>query len=387
MRLSYLIAAVVAVGVAAWVLTGESGRAILAQVMGGGDGAAVTHEAPTRPAAAPATPTPVAAATPANGGVMSVRVTNLSAIARTREVTVRGHTEVSRSVTVRTEIPGTIVELRVSKGDRVTANQVIARLDIADRASRLAEAQANAANRQLEYNIAKALTDQGNTAMTRLVAAQAALESANAALAKVQLEIDKTEIKAPFPGIVEDRAAQMGDFINAAQPVAIVVDDDPFLVVGAVSENDVGLVKIGTRASATLIDGRQVTGTIRFLATIADAQTRTYRVEMSVPNPQHNIRAGMTSTMVIPVGTAEAHLVSAAALVLDEKGQVGVKAVNAAGIVEFLPARVLAADNAGVWLDGLPKQLAVITVGQQFVRAGDPVRVVEDKSTTAQGAM
>lgn len=377
MKLSYVIAAIVAIGVAAWIFTGESGREVLAK-LGGGETVAAAETAPAAPRATTPAPAVGAAAAPAQG-MQSVRVQNLTAVNRVREVTVRGHTEASRTVTVRAEIPGVITELRVSKGDRVVANQVIARLDLADRASRLTEAQANAANRQLEYNIAKALTDQGNTALTRLVSAQAALESANAALAKVQLEIEKTEIRAPFPGVVEDRQAQMGDFLNAAAAVAVVVDDDPFLVVGAISENDVGLVKVGTKANATLIDGRAVTGTIRFLATVADPQTRTYRVEMSVVNPQKNIRSGMTSTMVIPVGTAEAHLVSPAALVLDDKGQVGVKVVNAAGVVEFLPARVLAADNAGVWLDGLPRQMAVITVGQQFVRAGEPVRVVEDR--------
>ncbi|MSP20996.1 MAG: efflux RND transporter periplasmic adaptor subunit [Alphaproteobacteria bacterium] len=377
MKLMYVIAAIVAIGVAAWIFTGASGREVLAK-LGGGETVAAAETAPAAPRATTPAPAVGAAATPAQG-MQSVRVQSLTAVNRVREVTVRGHTEASRTVTVRAEIPGVITELRVSKGDRVVANQVIARLDLADRASRLTEAQANVANRQLEYNIAKALTDQGNTALTRLVSAQAALESANAALAKVQLEIEKTEIRAPFPGVVEDRQAQMGDFLNAAAAVAVVVDDDPFLVVGAISENDVGLVKVGTKANATLIDGRAVTGTIRFLATVADPQTRTYRVEMSVVNPQKNIRTGMTSTMVIPVGTAEAHLVSPAALVLDDKGQVGVKVVNAAGVVEFLPARVLAADNAGVWLDGLPRQMVVITVGQQFARAGEPVRVVEDR--------
>jgi len=309
----------------------------------------------------------------------SISVQTLKAVNRTREVTVRGHTEASRTVTVKAEIAGTIAELRVNKGDRVTPGQVIARLDLADRAARLSEAQANAAAKQLDYNIAKALTDQGNQALNRLVAAQAALESANAALARIQLEIDKTEIRAPFAGVIEDRQAQMGDFINAGAAVALVVDDDPFLVVGAVSENEVAEVKLGTRATATLIDGRTVQGTVRFLATVADPQTRTYRVELSVPNTQHTIRAGMTSTMVIPVGTAIAHLVPGNALVLDDKGQVGVKSVNPQGKVEFHSARVMASDANGVWLDGLPQTVSIITVGQQFVRTGDTVRSVEDR--------
>ncbi|MBM3507350.1 MAG: efflux RND transporter periplasmic adaptor subunit [Alphaproteobacteria bacterium] len=371
MKFSYFVAAAVAIGVAAWVATGEWGQGQIARIGGG--------EPATEPAAAPAAaPGPIAQAQAREPSVMSVRVQTLTATNRTREITVRSHTEVSRAVTVKSEIPGSIAEVRVNKGDRVTPGQVIARLDLGDRAARLSEAQANAANRQLEYNIAKALTDQGNTALTRLVAAQAALESANAALTRVELEIDKTEIRAPFMGVVEDRPAQIGDFLNAGAPVALVVDDDPFLVVGAVSENDVHLVKVGTRGMATLIGGRRVEGIVRFLATVADPQTRTYRVEMTVANPQHNIRAGMTASMVIPVGTSAAHFVPASALVLNESGQVGVKAV-ADGRVVFHPARVLTSENSGIWLDGLPAIVSVITVGQQFVRAGDTVRPVEER--------
>ncbi len=376
MKLSYIVATVVAVGVAAWILTGEWGQEQLARMSG--EPAAVETVAP-----APG-PAAIAKAQARETTIMSVRVQTVAATNRTREVTVRAHTEASRTVTVRNEIPGSIVELRVNKGDRVNEGQVIARLDLGDRAARLTEAQAQAANRQLEYNIAKALTDQGNQALTRLVSAQAALESANAALARVQLEIDKTEIRAPFMGVIEDRQAQIGDFLNAGAAVAMVVDDDPFQVVGAISENEVNLIKVGTRGAATLIDGRRVEGTIRFLATVADPATRTYRVEMTVANPQHNIRAGMTTTMMIPVGSTAAHLVPASALVLDEGGQVGVKTVTAEGRVAFLPARVLTSEAGGVWLDGLPQTVSVITVGQQFVRAGDLVRAVEERNGAAQ---
>ena len=371
MKVSYVVAAVVAVGVSAWILTGEWGQEQVARFSGEPTPAGTSAPAPG--------PTTIAQAQAREPTTMSVRVQTVAATTRTREVTVRAHTEASRTVTVRSEIPGSIAELRVNKGDRVNVGQVIARLDLGDRAARLTEAQANAANRQLEYNIAKALTDQGNQALTRLVAAQAALETANAALARVQLEIDKTEIRAPFMGVVEDRQAQMGDFLNAGAAVAMVVDDDPFLVVGAVSENEVNLIKVGTRGAATLIDGRRVEGTIRFLATVADPATRTYRVEMTVANPQHNIRAGMTTTMIIPVGTTAAHLVPASALVLDEGGQVGIKSVTNEGRVAFLPARVLTSEPGGVWLDGLPQTVSVITVGQQFVRAGDAVRAVEER--------
>jgi len=364
MKVSYVIAGVVAVGTIAWVLSGERSSV----------GSASGQAAKETPAAALA-----AGGTPANGGVATVRVRTQTAVARPREVSVRAHTETSRQATVRTEIAGTITQLMINKGDRVTSGQVIAKLDQADRAARLAEAKALVEQRQLEFNIAKSLGDKGDAPATRLAAAKAGLESANAAVTRIQLEVSKVDVKAPFDAVIEDRPAQMGDVVNAGTAIAVVVDEDPFLVVGQVSENDVTGIKAGMKGTARLVDGRELAGTVRFVATMADPQTRTFKVELEVPNKDRSLRAGMTATFVVQVGESMAHYVSTAALVLDDQGAVGVKLVNKDGVVEFKTARVLASDDQGVWLDGLPTNVSIITVGQQFVRAGDVVRAVEDQ--------
>ena len=364
MKISYVIAAVVAVGTIAWVLSGERS--------GVNSSPTASAETPAKTAAAPG----AQAQTPT---LATVRVRTQSAVSRPREVSVRAHTEASRQATVRTEIPGTLTQILVNKGDRVKAGQVIVRLDTSDRPARLAEAKAMVDQRQLEFNIAKSLGDKGDAPATRFAAAKAALESANTSVSRIQLEMAKVDIKAPFDGVIEDRPAQMGDVVAAGAAVAVIVDEDPFLVVGQVSENDVAVLRTGMKGTAKLVDGREIAGKIRFVATLADQQTRTFKVELEVPNPDKALRAGMTASIVVPVGETMAHYVSTAALVLDDQGRMGVKSVSAGGIVEFQLARVLGATDEGVWLDGLPPTLSIITVGQQFVRTGDVVRAVEDR--------
>lgn len=368
MRLSYLIAFAIAAAVAAWVVSGQ-----LTGDTGAGQPQLAAAPA-DRPPAAPAAET----AEPAQDGIMTVRTVTQSAVERAREIRVRGQTEVSRSVIARAEVGGAVTEILVSKGDRVTAGQVLARLDLADRVARLAEIEALVKQRETEYGITRSLTEQGHRPMTALVAAETALESAAAALTRIQLEIEKTEIKAPFAGIIEDRQVQFGDIIGPGSPVALIVDEDPFLVAGNVSETDVASVKVGGAGTARFLDGTTVSGTVRFVATVADPQTRTFRVELEVDNRARTLRAGLTIDLILPVGQTLVHFVSPAALVLDEEGALGIKAVNADGVVEFLPARVIAADGEGVWLDGLPQTVSIITVGHQFVRAGDPVHAVAD---------
>jgi multidrug efflux system membrane fusion protein len=364
MRFPYVVSFAVAAAVAAWVLSGDLGQRLF------DSGPSTTK------LAAPSQPAPAA-----NLGKIerpfAVRVQTQTASIRSQEISVNGHTEASRSVVIRAETSGVINHIRVDKGDRVTAGQIIATLDLGDRPARLAEVESLVAQRQLELNIASSLAAQGQQAMTRVVAAQTALASAAAALARIEIEIKKTEISAPFDGIIEDRQIQIGDFISPGSPTAILVDEDPFLVVGQVSENDIDKIILGGPGTTTLLEGLTLSGTIKFIATVSDPQTRTFRVELEVKNPDRNLRAGATADFLIPVDTVAAHLVSPAVLVLDDEGNPAVKLVNL-GVVEQVPVTVVASDENGIWLTGLPETATIITVGQHFVSSGQTVTTVED---------
>ena len=362
MRLSYIVAAAIALLVTVWVVSGQFGG-------GATDSPGAANAAPTDPAAAIAL---------ARNDVMTVRVVESTAVERAQEVDVTAHTEVSRQVIVRAEVSGTIDQLLVAKGDRVLEGQLLARLDLADRLARLAEAEALLKQRRNEHEITRSLVDEGHRPRQTLVAAETALESAAATLERIQLEIGKTEITAPFAGVIEDRRVQIGDVVSPGSAIAQVVDEDPFLVVGNVPETDISAVRVGGGGTARFLDSTAVEGTVRFIATIADPQTRTFRVELEVANPDRTLRAGVTADLLLPVGRTQAHFVSPAALVLDDTGNLGVRTVGSGSRVEFHAAQVVGADEQGVWLEGLPQTVALITVGHQFVKSGDRVRVAPD---------
>ena len=114
--------------------------------------------------------------------------------------------------------------------------------------------------------------------------------------------------------------------------------------------------------------------------------TRTFRVELEVPNPDGRFAAGTSAELVIEDEPVPAHRVSSALLALDDAGTIGVKAVDDEGVVTFHPARVVRAEADAVWLTGLPERLRLITVGQGFVRPGDRVEVVPEAATGAADA-
>jgi multidrug efflux system membrane fusion protein len=309
-----------------------------------------------------------------------VRTKSYAAQDRIREIILRGRTEAKRWVDVKAETGGKIVAVLVSKGETVRQGQIIARIAMDDREARLAEAIARVNQRQIEYNAAEQLNERGFKAKTKFAESAADLDRAISAQVKIELEIANTEIFAPFDGRIEDRAAEIGDVVATGSIIARVIDQDPYLVVGHISERDVHRLRIGDSARAELITEEIIEGKVSFIAETANPATRTFRVEVLVRNPDRKLRDGLTAEIRIPVENQPAHLLSPSVLTLNDDGELGIRTVTDDNIVRFIPIEIIGDGNDGVWLSGLPDPARVIIVGQDFVRHGDPVRIDEDES-------
>lgn len=307
---------------------------------------------------------------------MAVRVTDLIARPRDDIVSITGRTEASRSVELRAETESRVVELLAQRGDTVAEGDVIARLRLDDRSAKLAEAKALLRQREIEYEAAQKLHKKGFRSTTDQAASQARLDAARAVVERMQIDIDRTTLRAPFEGIVGEGHVELGDFVRVGDVAATIVDLDPVLAVGSVSERQIGGLQKGGTATVKLIDGSTHTGVIRFISPVADPHTRTYRVELEIDNTDYRIRDGITAELHFPLGETQAHLVSPSVLTLNDGGVVGVRTVDADDIVRFKPVEILADETKGVWIGGLPDRIRLIVVGQEFVIEGEHVTPV-----------
>ena len=305
--------------------------------------------------------------------LVRVRVQDLRARTITREIVVSGRTEPNRTVEVRAETDGRVVGLGAERGNAVAAGERLVLLDRRDRDARREEARAAIAQAELQYEAAQQLRSQQFAAAVQIAEALARAEAARARLAEVELEIANIDIAAPFDAVLLERGVELGDFVNAGDTVAELVDNDPLIVVGAVNEREIARVGLGAVGRARLVDGEIVEGTIRYIAPVADEATRTFRVELAVPNAGGKARAGVTAGLVLAGDEIEAHQLSPALLTLDDDGRIGVKAVNRFDEVEFLPVEIVSSSANGIAVTGLPRQVRVITVGQGFVLPGQRV--------------
>ena len=294
-------------------------------------------------------------------------------------ITVRGRTEALHQVDVRAEVDGVIASLHFEKGDRVKQGQVLCEIKLNDRGARAAQAGAQMAQANKELEVARELYKEGFRSKTQLAQATAAFEAAKAGASTMNIQLANTRIRAPFAGIVEERYANTGDYLPVGSKCAMVLAPEPLLAVGTVSEELVSQIAPGNKARVKLVTGELVEGKVRFVAEHADPATRTFRVEVELPNPDAKLRSGVSADiMIVPLKQVPAHRISPGILVLDDSGTVGVRVVQD-GLVRFHTVQIISDGPDGMWIAGLPIKSDVIIVGQEFVTNGERVKTVFDK--------
>lgn len=425
---SLILAIIVAAGLYLWVIERDSTLAYIDENMNGPADPAATQEQEG------------ATDAPASDVSDLIKVVARRSVAREIDsaVILRGQTQAVRQVDVRSETTSTVLSPPLRKGTFVEEGQLLCRLDPGARASSLAEARARVAesvarkteaesrvpeNRarvaeaqarleeaRVNQTAATSLSEGGfaseirvkNTqavfaaaeasleaaragvigAKSGIESAQASIESATAGVASAETEFERLEMHAPFAGLLESDTAELGSLLQEGSLCATVIQLDPIKLSAYVPETEVNRVTLGALATAQLAaGGGNVSGEVTFLSRSSDPTTRTFLVEIEVPNPNLAIRDGQTAEILISAAGAKAHLLPASALTLNEDGQIGLRTVSDADVVSFLPVTVMRDTAQGVWLTGLPDAINVIVVGQEFVTAGVTVAPTYQEQT------
>jgi multidrug efflux system membrane fusion protein len=307
--------------------------------------------------------------------LVKVTVEHITADEVTREISLYGRTEPDRIATLRSEVKGLVEEVHVQEGDRVSKGQKIISLEKSDQVSRLQSAKATLKQREVELKGVQALKAQGYQSQTALAQATANLEMAKADTVSFELAVSRSQITAPFDGIINQRFVEVGDFLKEGDNIAILVDLDPLVITANVTEINVQALKTQQQATGRMVSGDMLQGKIRYISSISEPGTNTFKIEVEVPNPDFTQMAGMSTELALPLETTWAMRISPAVMALDEQGNLGVKTV-VDEYVKFVPIDIVKSDSQGVWLSGMGQQADIITLGHGFVRDGDKVEVV-----------
>lgn len=305
--------------------------------------------------------------------LMSVVINHSTAQSIAKKITVQGQVEPNRVLSLKTEIDGKVTALPVTLGSRVSQGQLLVKVALKTRLAQREQAIANVKYQEQELIATQKLFAQNLESENSLTRAKANLASAKATLAQIKYEISNAEITAPFAGVYDRRYVELGDYLDKGQQVLSLVDDLQLKITAMVPQQQIENLSLGQEVIATLVNGEKLSGLLSFISTTSDENTRSYRIEVLIDNSTHRRIVGMSASLSIPVNETQGHLISSSAISLDKQGRLQVKAIDSENKVVAFTVDIIRTDADKVWLSGLPDQIDLITLGQNFVVAGQEV--------------
>ncbi|PSJ59467.1 efflux RND transporter periplasmic adaptor subunit [Pseudaminobacter soli (ex Li et al. 2025)] len=355
-RFHKLAAIGVLIGFAAWMGTGEFSSV--------GSAAAEAEKKPTA-AEQPKAPT------------RTVAVITPPRVQHARAIRMSGQTEADKRAVLATRVGGIIAKLPVKQGQHVKAGDLVLMLDAEEKTAAVETARQLVAQRQAEADAQERLVKSGNSPKLQSDIVRSALAAARSQLEAAQAELARTEVKAPFDGVIDRVPVELGSSIMAGGEVATILSLDPIVGKGEISERDLSYVKIGDDAEVKLVNGDTAKGTVRYISRDASTSTRTFRIEIAVPNPEGSIPAGMTAEITVSAQPAEAVILPRSVVTLSSNGDLGIRAVDKDQKVSFHPIDLVDDTPSGLVLGGIPSDARIIVAGQDLVSEGDTVDAVD----------
>ncbi len=309
-----------------------------------------------------------------------VRIVHASRHEVVRRVQLPATVRAQFEVTLYAKATGFIKTIVKDRGDRVKAGEVIATLDVPELVLELEHARASCEMEETTLRRLEAIRKVEKTAVTDqdLDLARAKRAMGQATLKRLQTLLDYAEIRAPFAGTVTDRYVDPGAFVQQARIVSLV-DASVVRVLLDVPEAEVRFAAAGAESDVRFdaLPGSPVHARVSRSAGALDPVSRTMRVEIDVPNPDHHILPGMFARVDLGVERHLNALVVPTRAVVTQQDHAFVF-VNAGGMVRKVAITLGSED--GDWCEacaGLSGDEAIIVPEGQILVDGMPVTPAE----------
>ena len=324
--------------------------------------------------------------------VVNVEVERLEPRSFTRVIRLPGVAMAMRDVVISAEEAGVLRRIVREKGRLVRAGQTILQFDDA-----ILRAQVQAAAAQAEYarevwERRKRLYEQDSIGSElSYYEAQYTAEQTRGNLTALEERLARTTVAAPISGVLDDRLVEIGAMVSPGTPVARIVQTDTIRITAGAPERYALALPVGAMASVSFdaLGDEVFEGEVTYVGAVVDPESRTFPIELDLPNPGGVIKSGMIAEIsVVQEEIADALVLPQQALVAMEEGYV-VFVVEGAGDDARAEARTVAVSvsqgNDIVVGSGVSSGDLLVVVGQQGLTGGDRVRVVSSSGDAEEG--
>jgi membrane fusion protein (multidrug efflux system) len=307
-----------------------------------------------------------------------VSVAELSAKKFDHYVQTQGSVDAEENINVTAKSPGTVIQVYVTEGQAVSKGQILAQLD-----NSVIKANVEGMKAQLQlattvYERQKNLWDQKIGTEVQFLKAKTDKEALEKQVAATLEQEDMTKIKAPISGTVDAVFAKVGEAASGLMPSFRVINTSNLKIKASVSEAYVTNIKKGNKVLVDIPEvKKQLTGQVTFVGKTIDPLSRTFAVEVSLPN-NADLRPNMTAMIKVVYHTEASSIVVPVNVIQAVNNEKVVYVAEANGKQTVARKKKVTVDGVfgnEAQVVGLKAGDKVITVGYQGLNDGDPIKL------------
>ena len=302
-----------------------------------------------------------------------------------RELHLSGSLSAERSISLSFSTIGTVKKVKVKEGDAVRKGQILATLDPSNHKDSLGIAEAKAKQAEDAYQRLLPMYQNKTAPAVKMVEIETGLQQARLSVSMARKNVADTVLRASVSGIVASRNIEPGSSASPGVPAFTLVQTRTVTAVAPVPEMHISKIHAGDSAGVkvTALD-QQFEGKIEDIDLIANPLTRTYNVEVSLPNPKGELRVGMVAEVYLRIEDGEGGIVvPPEAVRVDNTGDNYVFVVTDRKTLQQRPVKVDKFIGEGTALSsGLREGEMVVTSGTPMLEDGMSVRVREPSANT-----
>lgn len=291
---------------------------------------------------------------------------------------INGTTAPVREVKIASEVQGKLVSLFVKNGDMVNAGQVIAVLDASVYTVQLSSIEASIAKARLDLARYTKLVEMGGATPMQAESVQLQINSLQAEKKQVLEQIAHMQVRAPFPGKIENVNAELGSFVTYGTVLCQLIDNSSLKINVYLSEQDAFKVKKGQQVSvSSVVLSQPKTGTVSMISDKADASGK-FLAEVSFSNTdKEQLKAGILADVHFAMEALETGLsIPASALVASAKEATVFIANGNKAEQRNIKTGIFTSDKVQV-LEGLQVNDKVVVSGQLNLENGTAISINE----------
>ena len=291
---------------------------------------------------------------------------------------IQGSVNTKENILVQPEFQGTLVSLNVKAGQRVSKGQVLGKIDDAGLSQQVASLENQYALAKTTFERQKNLWSQKIGSEMQYLQAQTQMISAQRGVAQIKAQLEKTILKAPFTGTIDEVFVEKGQVVAPSQQGLMrIVNLSNMYVSTSVPETYIGKLKVGTEVDVFLTSlGKTYKGKVRQIGNFVNPNNRSFGIEVSVPNPENLLRPNQVANLKITDYFSKNAIVVPTNVIQEdgEKNKFVYTAINVSGKTGIAKKVIVklgqSSNNVTEILSGLSAEAIIVSEGANAISDG-----------------